>query len=238
MCICCVGRLAQVHFAVRYIPSSFGRVMFGHGVVNSSFAEAEMAPSGLAEAPRATSFAEAEMVPIGLYESHRAIILSLVEPRADCTGCLSLWCKICIEARGKAWADLADTQVSALRLRSDVSVGTSGCPSLQSVDTDALESACVGEATCSDTSESPSSADDGWHGLFARSGLAPTVVTEAIGWANKCLQTSVVRLLPEDERDLALTYFNDVCSSNAKCGKAGGADERVNFNRVLWFLMG
>lgn len=95
----------------------------------------------------------------------------------------------------------------------------------------------MGAAAGSDSSESPHSGGDGLHGLFARSSRAPTVVTEAVGWASKCLQTSVVRLLPGVEQDLVLTYVNNVCCNNAKCGKAGCADKRVNFNRMLWFLV-
>ena len=60
---------------------------------------------------------------------------------------------------------------------------------------------------------------------------------EAVGWANKCLQKSVVRLLRGNERNAALAYFRGACANDAQCGHGAGDEERANFLRVLWFLV-
>ena len=61
---------------------------------------------------------------------------------------------------------------------------------------------------------------------------------ERFGWASKCLQSAVVRLLVGSERNAALAYFRRACANSAKSGHAGGEEERANFVRVLWFLVG
>ena len=57
------------------------------------------------------------------------------------------------------------------------------------------------------------------------------------GWANKCLQNSIVRLLTGAERKVALAYFRRVCANDAECGHSAGDEERANFTRVFWFLV-
>ena len=58
--------------------------------------------------------------------------------------------------------------------------------------------------------------------------------SDALGWANKCLQNALVRLLSGSERNAALAYFRQSCANDASSGHGAGSEERANFVRVLW----
>ena len=105
--------------------------------------------------------------------------------------------------------------------RSDGNAFSSGPPSLTSWDSDAIVPA-MGDTVlpCSDDTVGALS-----HG------------SEAVGWANKCLQNAVARLLSGSERKAALAYFRRACANHAACGHGADSEERTDFIRVLWFLV-
>ena len=56
------------------------------------------------------------------------------------------------------------------------------------------------------------------------------------GWANKCLQTAILRLCSGKLRHSALRYFRSTCANDARGGLGENAVERANFFAGLAFL--
>ena len=115
--------------------------------------------------------------------------------------------------------------------KSDGNAWGSGPPSLTSSFSYTGSSAVVANAF----SGSDDSSVNFFQSLHARHNGTDSCV-EA-GWANKCLQNSIVRLLTGAERKVALAYFRRVCANDVGCGHSDGDEERANFTRVLWFLV-